>query len=211
MLKTITLIALATFAFSGEADAKKPSFAEEVYNKAIEANSKDAFKAYQAYQDSLTKANEKIVKALEVVKKDLNDTKKGSLSLTERADAIKEIDGKIAELKKGALGELVVAKSVDSSNDLLGENSQVLMNKTLISFIKENPKWKMNDTDILVFDVKNMKASIINADKVLYTSNIIVEKSVVKFATNVIDFTSPNKVTFRWQGGNTIVITQVLE
>jgi len=132
MLKPILASLLAFAAFAADEAPKKPSFAEDAYNKAIEANSKDVYKNYDLYLKSLEAANQKIVKALEGVKADLNNVKKGSMSLTDRADAIKAIDEKIAELKKGALGEIVVRKS----EDLLGEGGDI--KKLIVG------KWKVD-------------------------------------------------------------------
>lgn len=113
-----TLIALATLSYSAE--DKKPSFAEEAYNKSVEANSKDVYKTYDVYLKALEDANKKIVKDLEKIKVDLNDVKKFTkLTISDRASAITEIDGKIAELKKGALGDKVVAWRLNDG-DLLG-------------------------------------------------------------------------------------------
>jgi hypothetical protein len=82
MIKLLGLVLLAGLAFGVDSDSKKPSFAEEAYNKSVEANSKDVYKTYVAYTWALEVANQKIVKDLEKIKVDLNDTEKWSMSLT---------------------------------------------------------------------------------------------------------------------------------
>ena len=146
MLKSILASLLAFSAFAADEAPKKPSFAEEAYQKAIEANSKDAFKTYDAYQKALDDANKKIVKALEAVKADLNNVKKGSMSLTERADAIKEVDEKIAEIRKGSLGEVVSSRK---SGDLLGDGSEVDIKKMIVG------KWKVLDMNVTLIFTKD--------------------------------------------------------
>ena len=145
-LHIVSSLILATFAFSGEAEApKKPSFAEEAYNKSVEANSKDVYKTYVAYTWALEDANKKIVKDLEKIKVDLNDVKKFTkLTISDRASAITEIDGKIQEIRKGALGEKVASSSL-SSGDLLG-GGEVDIKKLIVG------KWKISDMNVtLVF------------------------------------------------------------
>ena len=131
---TICSLLLVGVAFSAE-QAKKPSFAEEAFTKAIEANCKEASKNYEIYVKSLEVANQKIIKALEVTKSDLSDTKKFTkLTISDRADAIKEVDAKIAEIKKGSLGEAVVAAKGAEKTDLLGEKQ--MSNKEIFTFLK---------------------------------------------------------------------------
>lgn len=109
---------LALCAFSAE---EKPKASTIAIDKAIEAQLGPCNKAYDAYQKALEDANKKVIASLEKLKADLNDTKKGSMSLTDRADAIKEVDAKIAEIRKNGLGEAVVASR---SVDLLGEGNK---------------------------------------------------------------------------------------
>ena len=146
MLKSLALALLATFAFSGEAEAPKlPKEASDAINKAIEGNLTEASKLYEAYQASLTKAQSKVLASLEGVKKDLNDTKKFvKLSISDRADAIKEIDGKIQEIRKNGLGEKVVAWGLNDG-DLFGEG--VDLKKMIVGKWGEGKTvvWEFND------------------------------------------------------------------
>lgn len=96
--------------------------AEIAFEKALAENMKPAEAAYAAYQKALVVANQKVLAALEATKKELNDPKKGKLTIQERAKALEELDAKIAEVKKGAVGEAVVAKATAAS-DLLGDKS----------------------------------------------------------------------------------------
>lgn len=209
MFKLILASILAFSAFAAEGDTKLPKEAETAISKAIDGNLVEATKLYDQYQAALAKANVKVLASLETVKKDLNDTKKfTSMSIADRAKAIEEVDAKIKDIKGGALGERVAS---NKTADLLGDEKVQLQGKGLVAFLKDNSKWKMNETDTLVFDVKNMKASIVNADKTLYTANISIEKGIVKFATNTIEFNSTTNTTatFKWQGGNTAEITLI--
>jgi len=126
---TSTLLAIALAASAGwaadppGAEAPKKSEAELLYEKLFEANTKQADAAYVAYLKALEAANQKILAGLEAAKKDLNDPKKGKLSITERAKAIAEIDAKILEVKKSGVGEAIVA---GRSGDLLGDRTKIL-------------------------------------------------------------------------------------
>jgi hypothetical protein len=117
---TATILSLALAVSAGwaadppAAEEKPKTPAEVLYEKLLADNTKQADAAYVAYQKALDAANQKILVGLEAAKKDLNNPKKGNLSITERAAAIAEIDKKIEEVKKGAVGEAVVAaRSVD--------------------------------------------------------------------------------------------------
>lgn len=121
MTKLITLLLLtATFAFAADAGTDKPSVVDQLYDKAVADSTRDASKAYDMYQTALNTASQKVLKALETAKADLNDSKKFTkLTITERADAIKAIDEKIQAVKDGAVGETIVARKTKS--DLLGD------------------------------------------------------------------------------------------
>jgi hypothetical protein len=122
MLKTISLSLLAfSIAIGAEAAAKSP--ADVLFDKAVADNAKDAEKAYEQYQKALDAANAKVLKALDAAKKDLNDPKKGKLTIQERAKALEELDARIKELKDGAIGSLIAAKSKESG-DLLGDKEK---------------------------------------------------------------------------------------
>ena len=67
MLKSLSLAILATFAFSGEAEAPKLNKeASQAIEKAIESNLTEANKAYDLYQATLNK----YMKALEGIQKE---------------------------------------------------------------------------------------------------------------------------------------------
>ena len=120
MLKSLSLAILATFAFSGEVDAPKLSKeASQAIDKAIESNLTEPNKLYDAYQASLAKAQSKVIASLEKLKADASDVKKGTMSLKDRSSLVDAIDAKIVEIRKGALGEKVVAWRLNDG-DLLG-------------------------------------------------------------------------------------------
>lgn len=112
-LPLAVLVIACGVAYAGDAtsDQTKKSYAELLYEKTIADNTKEAQRAYDAYLKALDAANVKVLKALEAAKTDLNDPKKGTLSIKERAAAIQEIEAKIEEVKKGALEDAVVAAS----------------------------------------------------------------------------------------------------
>ena len=180
-----SLLAFSAFsAFAAEEAPKKPSFAEEAYQKAIEANSKDVFKTYDVYLKALEDANKKIVKALEAVKADLNNVKKGSMSLTERADAIKEVDEKIAELKKGSLGDVVSSRK---SGDLLGDGSEVDIKKMIVG------KWMHGDAFTYEFKADgtfNILESVNNGKWTLNKNGCITLTWMTKPGVEVVNNTN---------------------
>lgn len=145
---TYTLLALAMATAGWCADppgeAPKPKTPAEVaYEKALEANVKDAEKAYAQYQEALGKATAKVLKSLEAAKAELNDPRKGKLSITERAAAIAEIDKKIEEVKKGSIGEVIV-KRQEAAGDLLGETPKEGANTKKLPLALINTKWAWN-------------------------------------------------------------------
>ncbi len=140
ILKLITLSLLTmSLAFAGEAENKtaKPSVVDALYDKFVADNSKDVEKSYDAYLKSLEATNKKVIAALEAVKKDMNDPKKGKLTIQERAAAISEIDEKIAKVKEGSVGDGLVAKKIEKV-DLLG-NARVDLSKAIVG------KWNRSD------------------------------------------------------------------
>lgn len=172
MLKSFILITLATLTFAVE--ATKPSVIDEVYAKAIEANAKDVYKNYDIYLKSLEVANQKIIKSLEATKADLNDTKKFTkLSISERADALKEVDKKIEEVKKGALGSEVVARG-EKAGDLLGDKEFNVVGKW---------QWSENDNEIVIIDANLSVKGYGLSGKVSINKNLII----VKWENNTVD------------------------
>jgi hypothetical protein len=93
-----------------EDSAQKPSVIDGVYQKILNDNTKELERAFNVYNQALEVANAKVIKALEATKTDLNDTKKGNLSISERAKAIDEIDAKIAQVKTNALTSFIAEK-----------------------------------------------------------------------------------------------------
>jgi hypothetical protein len=128
MIRTLILVLVATFAFAAEDKPEPKSPATILYEKALADNSKDVEKTYAVYLKALEVANAKILKALEVAKNDLNDPKKGKLSITERARALEELEGKIKALKGGELATVVAEKAKDSG-DLLGDKEKAVASK----------------------------------------------------------------------------------
>jgi len=150
----------------GAPEPPKKSDAELLYEKLLEANVKEADKAYSQYLKALEVANKKILAGLEATKKDLNDMKKfKNLDIAARAKAIEEIDAKILEVKKGAVGEVIVKRAEsDPAGDLLGEK-QDLASKIIGKWLWTNVEcvfdkkgnisgrpgtWKIEDDKILL-------------------------------------------------------------
>jgi hypothetical protein len=131
MIRTLILVLVATFAFAVDEKPEPKSPATILYEKALADNSKDAEKAYGVYLKALEAANAKIVKALEVAKADLNDPKKGKLSITERAKALEELDGKMKAIKEGAMAT-VIAEKAKNSDDLLGDKPGVVSKSPIV-------------------------------------------------------------------------------
>jgi hypothetical protein len=143
MLKiTSTLLALAmatSGAFGADPPGEKPKEktpAEVAYEKLLADNTKQAEAAYVAYEKALAAANQKILAGLEATIKDLNDMKKfPKLDIAARAKAIEEVKAKIEEVRKGAVGEVIV-KRQEVAGDLLGSGgpdlAKVIVGKTLM-------------------------------------------------------------------------------
>ena len=77
MTATILSLALAaSAAWAGDAptDEKPKTPAEQLYEKLLAENTKDADKKYGEYLKALEAANQKILAGLEAVKADLKDT-----------------------------------------------------------------------------------------------------------------------------------------
>jgi hypothetical protein len=147
----ILFLALASFAFAEDKPEPK-SPASILVDKAIAENSKDAEKAYLAYQKALEVANSKIIKALEVAKVDLNDPKKGKLSITERARALEEIDEKIKGLKGGELATMLADKTKEEEKALAEKKKEEKVKEKVVAS-KPDPKapiigkWSHTSTD----------------------------------------------------------------
>jgi len=136
MMKTLMLLAVAILVpVWGVEEAPKPKPIEDaLWEKALADNGKEAEKAYNTYQKTLDAASLKVIKALEANIKDLNDSKKfGNLGMKERAAAITALEAKIEAVKKGAIGEAVVAKA---NEPLLGEKPNSTPSKAEVIIIK---------------------------------------------------------------------------
>ena len=123
ILLALALGASAAFCADPPTAEAKPSAADQLYEKALKDSRayKETEKAYEAYAKSLDKANKEIISALESAKKDLEKTPyNGGLSVQQRAKALEELDQKIDDVKKGAIGDSLVAKK-GQEGDLLGE------------------------------------------------------------------------------------------
>ena len=83
----------------------KPAIVDTIFQKAITDNTKELERAFNAYNQALEASNTKIIKALEAAKADLNNPNKGSLSISDRAKAISDLDEKIAQVKGNYLAE----------------------------------------------------------------------------------------------------------
>jgi hypothetical protein len=129
MHRIAILIAVICLIGAAEEKPEPKSPASVLVDKAIAENSKDAEKAYLAYQKALEAANSKVLKALEVAKKDLNDPTKGKMSIAERAKALEELDGKMKAIKEGLVGAVIVEKC-DAKEDLLGNTEKRLDSKS---------------------------------------------------------------------------------
>lgn len=108
-------------------DAQRPSVVDGMYQKILTDNTKELERAFNAYNQVLEATNAKVIKALEATKADLNDPKKGSLSITERAKAIEEIDGKIKDIKTGYLAEFLHDKRKTITVEKAGLPKSVLL------------------------------------------------------------------------------------
>ena len=118
---TLTILALSASLAFGEDKPAVKSPTDVLYEKVVAENTRDTIKAYDLYCKQLAEASARVAKSLEGIKADLNNTKKfTNLSITERADMMKEIDEKIKSVDEGAIGDGIVAKK-GQEGDLLGE------------------------------------------------------------------------------------------
>ncbi len=121
MLKTLVLLSIFSFCLVA-ADAE-PSVATQLYELNRSTATSKAAKAYAAYQKELDAANKEVVKSLEAVKADMNGVKKYNyLTIQQKADAIEELDAKIAEIKKGSIGDWIVKSSTLNGEVDLGKS-----------------------------------------------------------------------------------------
>ena len=118
---TLTILALSASMAFGEDKPAVKSPTDILFEKVVAENTRDAIKTYDLYCKQLAEASARVAKSLEGIKADLNNTKKfTNLSITERADMMKEIDEKIKSVNEGAVGDGIVAKK-GQEGDLLGE------------------------------------------------------------------------------------------
>ncbi len=109
-----------SLAWTADEPAKTPSAAEQIYEKALVDSTKDAEKQYEIYCKALDAANDKVLKALEAAKKDLNDPKKGKLTISERAKALEELDERIKNVSGGAVSDWLIAKKASYAETMKG-------------------------------------------------------------------------------------------
>jgi hypothetical protein len=191
-----------------EETSKLSKESQAIIDKALDANLAAPSKAYDAYQKSLADASAKTLKDLEKIKADANDTKKGSMSFKERSALIDVVESTIAEVKKGSLGERIVAKS---GGDLLGDVGGFKSGKDVILHLTKNPKWKSASGKILTIDARQMRAQWIEGGKVMYNAEVVVEKSVIRWGNCKIDFAKSDgkTVEFIWPAGEMEILTVV--
>ena len=124
---TLTIFALSASLAFGEDKPAVKSPTDVLYEKVVAENTRDTIKTYDLYCKQLAEASARVAKSLESIKADLNNTKKfTNLSITERADMMKEIDEKIKSVNEGAIGDGIVAKK-GQEGDLLGERDLAKM------------------------------------------------------------------------------------
>ena len=109
MKSLIFLLSLSFLSLFGVESPPNKSDIDILYEKLLAENIKESEKTYVAYKKSIDVATGKIIKALETTKIDLNDIKKGKMTIQERSKSIEEIDSKIKELKSGNLNEVVIS------------------------------------------------------------------------------------------------------
>lgn len=187
MIKFLAMLILVTgMAYSAD-EAKLAASDQAAIDKAIEASLSEPSKAYQAYQTALTKASEKAIKDLEKLK--ANAMKGNNLPLAVA------IDGKIAEVKKGALGGVIVEKA-EKAGDLLGGGEKVDVAKAIVG------EWKGSTAKF-----KSGLSITINKDKTASWNNGVgsgtwVEKNKVITVTWKTGYVytielSGNKINFK--------------
>jgi hypothetical protein len=109
---SLATVLTAEDAPSAAADPQAKSPAAVIYEKIVEENTKDAARAYLAYQNVLDKDQDKVLKALEKAKADLNDIHKyANMNITDRARAIDELNAREKDVQAGALGEGIVTEA----------------------------------------------------------------------------------------------------
>jgi hypothetical protein len=171
-------------------EAPRKSDAELLYEKLLEAHVRDPAKAYEAYLKALEAANQKIVKGLEDAIKDLDNPRKGSLSITERAKMIGELTAKIEDVKQGAVGETVMERA---SGDLLGDKPNLM--RLIVG------RW-LTSTSPGIVDLQ------VNGNAI-YTHGATVLNGKVKIAANTVVLTwdSGTIVTFSKFSGDVMLGT----
>jgi hypothetical protein len=167
-------------------DASPPTYADALYDKLFTDDTKEVDKAYDAYTRALNAANVKIIKGLEAARAELNDPKKGTLSITERAKAIEDIDARIASVKAGAVGNGVVARYAATADPLteLGAGNHAIVGKWHCA-----GTW----TGDITFDKTTVSAS--NSNHGSYT---------VDHESVTINWVNNSQWVFTWNGGKLV-------
>jgi len=145
---TLTIFALSASLAFGEDKPAVKSPTDILFEKVVAENTRDTIKAYDLYCKQLAEASARVAKSLEGIKADLNNPKKfTNLSITERADMMKEIDEKIKSVNEGAIGDGIVERKGD-----LAKGSQSLagvwsVGGTPLTFTKEGT-WSSPWSDV---------------------------------------------------------------
>jgi len=150
---TLTIFALSASLAFGEDKPAVKSPTDILFEKVVAENTRDTIKAYDLYCKQLAEASARVAKSLEGIKADLNNTKKfTNLSITERADMMKEIDEKIKSVNEGAVGDGIVAKK-GQEGDLLGEGNlaKTIVTKKGMAAYLNGKWWNWNQTCVLAF------------------------------------------------------------
>lgn len=164
----LTLILSLAFSLACTSAESKKSEADLIYNKAVSDNIKDASKSYAVYQKALEAAKVKVLKSLEATKADLNDAKKGNLSIQDRAAAISEIDKRIQEVNEGALGDAIIAQnkpqdppSPSNNNQISGKWKFSINGQPLLDIAFDGKKAISSNTQSLNFTIKKGTLEIV--------------------------------------------------
>jgi len=155
---------------SAGADPQAKTPAAVIYEKIVEDDTKDAMRAYLAYQNVLDKDQAKVLKALEKAKADLNDIHKyANMNVTDRAQAIDELTAREKDVKAGALGEGIVTEAnadplgvIPPTKAIVGtwdvaysnNNHEVLEIDSKFHVHVISSTWSKNDFDLVYADNK---------------------------------------------------------
>lgn len=196
MIKFLTILILVTGMAYGAEEAPKLSQADQsAIDKAIESSLAEPQKAYQAYQAALVKAQDKAIK-------DLEKLKAGAMKGNNLPLAV-AIDGKIAEVKKGALGGVIVERAEKSGDLLGGDEKKVDVAKAIAGKWKSSNRgtvWTLNsngtfsttskgDTGVLEFKKDGSIVATCTNSNWVNTLKIVNNTSILGKCENGSEFT----------------------